>query len=313
MQPGLDPPDLGDPAEEDRADRRRPAHEQDEQARHAAAVRVGRQQLEPRVRGHGRGDPGDPGDEHQRQASPHTRTRARAGRAGVPSASPPTASRRSVASRARMRSTPATSEPPAKDAISAPNPVGPGAERDRQQRQRDAPVEAEQAHDPEQREGLADARGPEGEPDARRDLPGDRRSRPAGSATRPACARVAGSRGPRSRAGSSRALRNSVGAIPSVATMTPPTAPPTSRATLNWMLLSAIALPTRSRPTISGTSACWAGLPNAFVIPSTKARTPTCQYWTVPAQTSTPRITRLDEGDGLGRDRGAAVAAGGPR
>ena len=40
---------------------------------------------------------------------------------------------------------------------------------------------------------------------------------------------------------------------------------------MNWMLLSAIAVPTRSRPTISGTSACWAGLPNAFVIRMTRA------------------------------------------
>ncbi len=43
----------------------------------------------------------------------------------MPSASPPTASRRSVASRARMSSTPAMSEPAPKEAMSAPNPVGP--------------------------------------------------------------------------------------------------------------------------------------------------------------------------------------------
>ncbi len=79
--------------------------------------------------------------------------------------------------------------------------------------------------------------------------------------------------------------------MPSVATMTPPIAPPTSRATLNWMLFRAIAFPTRSRPTISGTSACWAGFPKALVIPSANARTPTSQYWTVPDQTSKPRMT----------------------
>jgi hypothetical protein len=69
---------------------------------------------------------------------------------------------------------------------------------------------------------------------------------------------------------------------PTAATSSPATAGPTTRAPLNIEELSAMALTRSSRPTISTTNDCRAGMSNALVTPSSAAITKRCQTSTTP-------------------------------
>ncbi len=85
-------------------------------------------------------------------------------------------------------------------------------------------------------------------------------------------------------------------AVPAVATITPATAGPMTRAALKVSEFSAMALSRSSRPTISTTNDWRAGMSSAFAVPSSSAAVITCQTWTWPQSVSSPsaRATAVD-------------------
>ena len=77
--------------------------------------------------------------------------------------------------------------------------------------------------------------------------------------------------------------------MPTVPTRTAAMVGPMTRATFTVVVFSVTASRTRSRPTISWTNACRAGLSAALKVPNSTARTTTCHNRTSPVSTAAPR------------------------
>ena len=87
---------------------------------------------------------------------------------------------------------------------------------------------------------------------------------------------------------------------PRVRIRTPPMAGPMTRAPFMTTLLRLTALGRRSRPTISETNVCRAGLSNRLTTPSSADSTNTCQSWIECVMTSSPSSSARTPGRGLG-------------
>ena len=85
-------------------------------------------------------------------------------------------------------------------------------------------------------------------------------------------------------------LTTKAGVTPKRAITSPPRPGPTMRAALNDAELSATALATSPRPTISATKDCRDGCSSTLTSPLMKASTATCQYSTRPDATRAARI-----------------------
>src|SRR6266446_5410966 len=88
-------------------------------------------------------------------------------------------------------------------------------------------------------------------------------------------------------------LTAKAGATPTLAMTRPAAAGPTIRAPLNAAELSATALTTSSRPTVSFTNDCRTTLKSVLARPAHSARTPTCQYATTPVATSAATVSAV--------------------
>src|SRR5438093_12404091 len=86
-------------------------------------------------------------------------------------------------------------------------------------------------------------------------------------------------------------LNTNAGATPTLAMTRPAAAGPTIRAPLNAAALSATALTTSSRPTVSFTNDCRTTLKSVLARPAHSARTPRCQYATTPVATSVATVS----------------------
>src|SRR3989441_875413 len=88
-------------------------------------------------------------------------------------------------------------------------------------------------------------------------------------------------------------MKTNAGATPTLAMTRPAAAGPTIRAPLNAAELSATALTTSSRPTVSFTNDCRTTLKSVLARPAHTARTPTCQYATTPVATSVATVSAV--------------------
>ncbi len=88
-------------------------------------------------------------------------------------------------------------------------------------------------------------------------------------------------------------LTAKAGATPKLAMTRPPAAGPTIRAPWNAAELSATALTTSSRPTVSIMNDCRTTLKSVLATPVHTARTPTCQYATTPVATRVATVSAV--------------------